>query len=292
MTLSSDYRGRFAPSPTGPLHLGSLVAALASYLDARATGGAWLVRMEDLDRPRTVPGAADRILWQLEAHGLHWDESVLWQSSRDPAYFDALATLQAQGLVYPCGCSRAEIKASSVDSIYPGTCADGLKPGREPRALRLRTAGRVEFSDRLCGPYAQDLEQTCGDFVIRRADTLFAYQLAAVVDDGFQRITQVVRGADLLDSTPRQIYLQRALGLTTPDYLHLPLVLDNAGRKLAKRSGAQALLGAQAEDNLIAALGFLGQPPPQELAGAPVSELLVWAEANWSLGPLLQMSQG
>ena len=281
MTQSSNYRGRFAPSPTGPLHLGSLVAALASYLDARSVGGQWLLRIEDLDTPRTVRGSADMIQRQLESHGLLWDEQVFWQGRRDPAYRVALAQLEQQELIYPCACSRAELAAAGHKEIYPGTCAGGLSPGQAARALRLRVAGSVQFADRGYAEQNQDLPRECGDFVIRRADGLFAYQLAVVVDDAFQGITHVVRGLDLLNSTPRQIYLQQALGLPTPVYLHLPLVLDSEGRKLAKQSGAAALLDERAEVNLLAALEFLGLRLPQEFLGAGVAVLLAWALKNW-----------
>jgi len=286
LTPSSSYRGRFAPSPTGPLHLGSLVTALAGYLDARVAGGKWLLRIDDLDPPRTLPGAADTILRQLESHGLHWDERVLWQSQRQAAYQLAVAQLDGQGLLYPCGCSRAEIRAGGRGDFYPGTCAAGLPPGRQPRGLRVRVSGQIGFNDRLYGAQSQVLPQACGDFIVRRADSFYSYQLAVVVDDAYQGITQVVRGADLLASTPRQIYLQRILALGSPDYLHLPLVLDPQGRKLAKQTGAAALLGERAETNLLAALRLLGHSPPAEVVGAGVSELLGWALSHWSIARL------
>ncbi len=287
------YRGRFAPSPTGPLHFGSLVTAVGSYLDARHRGGEWLVRMEDLDRTRERPGAADRILRTLEAFGFHWDDEVLYQSRRDPAYREALERLLDAGLAYPCGCTRREIAERGLPGIegprYDGTCRDGLPPGRQPRAYRLRVpAETVTFRDRVCGPCGHNLANEVGDFVIRRADGLFAYQLAVVVDDAWQGITQVVRGADLLLSTPRQIHLQRLLGLPTPDYAHLPLVLDENGRKLSKQSDARPVDPDDPIPALVAALAFLGQPPPPERP-ATVEGLWQWAIPRWHLpgpGPL------
>jgi glutamyl-Q tRNA(Asp) synthetase len=245
------YRGRFAPSPTGALHIGSLVSALASSLDARAHGGGWLVRIEDVDGPRTVPGVAEHILATLARFGMHLDEPPLWQSRRDSAYAQAFGRLQAAGLVYPCGCTRREIADSLVHAharhatlAYPGTCRDGLR-GRPPRAWRLRVpdgeAARVTFEDRWQGTQRQDLATDVGDFVLKRADGQWAYQLAVVVDDAEARITHVVRGADLLDSTSRQIYLQQCLGVPTPAYLHAPVVMNDAGEKLSKQTGALAL---------------------------------------------------
>jgi glutamyl-Q tRNA(Asp) synthetase len=234
-TPSSIYRGRFAPSPTGPLHFGSLVAALGSYLDARAHGGEWLVRMEDLDTPRVVPGAADDILRTLERFGLQWDGPVLYQSSRIEAYEAALENLRARGLVFPCICSRKD-----VGERYPGTCRKGAKPGRTSWRFQAGPA-TVAFVDRRLGTQSQNVEEYVGDFVLKRADGVFTYQMAVVVDDAFQGITHVVRGEDLLDSTPRQILLQRALGYPQPDYLHLPVVLNEAGQKLSKQTGAAVL---------------------------------------------------
>jgi glutamyl-Q tRNA(Asp) synthetase len=258
--------GRFAPSPTGPLHMGSLVAALASWLDARAAGGRWLVRIEDLDRPRCVPGAADEILRCLERLGLAWDGEILYQSRRTEAYRAALEKLRVQ--TYWCGCTRREIADSSLGlasdgaHIYPGTCR--AAPPRVPRALRVRTSGEeIRFEDRVQGPQRQVLERDVGDFVLYRADGLFAYQLAVVVDDAAQGVTDVVRGADLLDSTPRQIYLQRLLGLPTPSYLHVPVAVNEAGEKLSKQTGAAAVEAAM--QSLRAALRFLGQPAADTL---------------------------
>ena len=266
------YVGRFAPSPSGPLHFGSLVAALASWLDARAAGGRWLVRIEDLDAPRTQPGAADEILRTLDAVGLVWDGPVLYQSTRLALYREALT--QIENHTYWCACSRREIADSSLGlatdgaQIYPGTCRGGVAPGKTPRALRLKAAGAVEFIDRVQGRQAQLLERDVGDFVLKRADGQFVYQLAVVVDDAAQGVTDVVRGADLLDSTPRQIHLQRLLGYPTPRYLHVPAAVNKAGEKLSKQTGAQAVDPADKQHEIRRALAFLGQPETGDLAQA------------------------
>ncbi len=287
------YRGRFAPSPTGALHFGSLIAAVASYLDARAHGGEWLVRMEDVDAERNVPGAADDILRTLDAFGFAWDGEVLWQSTRDEAYAAALAELNAAGLAYPCACSRKEIAARTtrpaIDGglVYPGTCRSGLAPGAAPRAWRLRVDNiPMPFVDRLQGEVVQQLEDDVGDFVLRRADGLFAYQLAVVVDDRFQGITDVVRGADLLASTPRQIWLQRCLGYPTPRYAHLPVATNTAGEKWSKQTLAPALESGKAAAELVRALAFLGQPVAAELGRATVAEVWDWASAHWSFAAI------
>lgn len=242
--------GRFAPSPTGPLHLGSLVAAVGSWLHARAGGGRWLVRMEDLDTPRVVPGADRAILEALRLYGLDWDGEVVYQSQRLALYEDALSALRARGLVFDCACSRAELQRSAsapaatdpAERIYPGTCRGGLPAGRTARAVRFRAPDRViAFHDRVAGLIAENVATRTGDFVVKRADGVFAYQLAVVVDDGEQKVTEVVRGADLLDSTARQIALQDALSLPHPEYGHLPLVVAADGSKLGKRDGALPL---------------------------------------------------
>jgi glutamyl-Q tRNA(Asp) synthetase len=267
------YVGRFAPSPTGPLHFGSLVAALASWLDARAARGRWLVRIEDLDAPRVQPGAADGILRTLERLGLDWDGPVLHQSTRAPAYKRALAALESK--TYWCGCTRREIADSSLGlaadgaQIYPGTCRGGVAAGKSRRALRLRTTDeRNSYVDRVQGPQGHILEREVGDFVLLRADGQFAYQLAVVVDDAEQGVTDVVRGADLLDSTPRQIFLQRLLGHATPRYLHVPAAVNAAGEKLSKQTGAQPVDTGRKEAELRRALAFLGQPETDDLAQA------------------------
>jgi glutamyl-Q tRNA(Asp) synthetase len=256
--------GRFAPSPTGPLHFGSLVAALASWLDARAANGRWLVRMEDLDRPRMQPGAAGEILRALERLGLDWDGEVTYQSRRAALYQAALEQIRAHS--YWCCCTRREIADSSLGlasdgaAIYPGTCRRGLPPGKPPRALRLRVdASKIEFVDRVQGRREQVLSRDVGDFVLYRADGQFAYQLAVVVDDAAQGVTDVVRGADLIDSTARQIFLQRLLGLPTPRYLHVPVAVNAAGEKLSKQTGAEAVDLSRPEQALRRALAFLGQ---------------------------------
>jgi glutamyl-Q tRNA(Asp) synthetase len=277
------------PSPTGPLHFGSLIAALASCLDARTHGGEWLVRMEDVDTPRNVPGAADDILRTLAAFGFTWDGPVLYQSTRLAAYDEALEKLKSIGLAYACSCSRKEIAElatrPAVDGglVYPGRCRDGLVQGQQARAWRLRVDTRaMAFDDRLQGRVVQHLESDVGDFVLRRADGLFAYQLAVAVDDHFQGISDVVRGADLLASTPRQIWLQHCLGYALPRYAHLPVATNPAGEKWSKQTLAPALPAAQAAAELIRALNFLGQNAPVDLARASVAEVWQWALAHWS----------
>ncbi len=265
--MPGAYRGRFAPSPTGPLHAGSLVAALASWLDARAHAGQWLVRIEDVDGPRCPPGMDELILQQLAACGLHADEAPTWQSQRGALYQAALDRLIASGAAYGCACTRAEIAAAAPqrerhgELVYPGTCrpgVDGGTHGRPPRAWRLRVDGRIDWHDRRLGAQTQDLAREVGDFVLKRADGLWAYQLAVVVDDAEQGITDVVRGQDLADNTPRQIALQRALGLPTPRYLHTPLVLGADGQKLSKQNGAAALDLSDPLARLREAAGVLG----------------------------------
>ncbi|HEX5093886.1 MAG TPA: tRNA glutamyl-Q(34) synthetase GluQRS [Burkholderiales bacterium] len=259
------YVGRFAPSPTGPLHFGSLVAALASYMEAKAAQGKWLVRIEDLDRPREQPGAADDILRTLERLGLHWEGAVEYQSRRLERYRAVLDDLLRRGFAYPCACTRRELEDSAlaIDGarIYPGTCRHGLPPGRQARAVRLRTHDApIAFRDRVQGWVEQRVEREVGDFVLLRADGLFAYQLAVVVDDFDQGVTDVVRGADLLDSTARQIHLQRLLGARTPGYAHVPVVLNAAGEKLSKQTGARPLDFSDPAAEMARARRFLGQP--------------------------------
>lgn len=292
----APYRGRFAPSPTGPLHFGSLVAALGSYLDARACGGEWLVRMEDLDRPREVRGAADAILRALDSFGFEWDGHILYQSSRAEAYAEAVASLRGSGLVFPCACSRREIAARGTPGadgpIYPGTCRSRLPPGRRARSLRLRTESRpILIRDRIQGEFCQDLEREVGDFVLRRADGIHAYQLAVVVDDAFQGVTHVVRGADLMSSTPRQIYLHQALAARVPAYAHLPLAVDSAGRKLSKSDAAAPVDPADPIPALMQAWSFLGQEAFAEQP-ASLTELWTQARAVWDTNRIPQSGFG
>ncbi|HXZ48191.1 MAG TPA: tRNA glutamyl-Q(34) synthetase GluQRS [Usitatibacter sp.] len=278
-----SYHGRFAPSPTGPLHFGSLVAALASWLDARAAGGRWSLRIEDVDAPRTVPGAAEAIVRALEACGLEWDGEIAWQGRRTALYEAALDRLRAERRVYRCRCSRREVADSALagieGAVYPGTCRELELPADVPCALRLRVPpGVVAFDDRVQGRVAQDVAREVGDFVLRRRDGLHAYQLAVVVDDGEQGVTDVVRGADLLASTSRQIVLQRALGLPTPRYLHFPVATDAGGAKLSKQTRARPLEGREAAARLGGALAFLGQPVPET---REPRELLAEAARRW-----------
>ena len=263
------HRGRYAPSPTGPLHFGSLVAAVASYCDARAAAGEWLLRIEDVDLPRSQRGADSAILATLERYGFAWDGPVARQSARTGLYAAAIETLRASGDVYACACSRRELETAAIapggERVYPGTCREGIpaeRRGRSQRAFRLRVGGeRIEFRDHLQGPQSQDLARDVGDFVVRRADGLYAYQLAVVVDDALQGITHVVRGADLLASTPRQIFLQRRLGYPALSYLHVPVAINAAGEKLSKQTGAAPLPDDPAPA-LFAAWRFLGQELP------------------------------
>ena len=280
------YRGRFAPSPTGPLHFGSLVAAVGSFLDAKSNGGEWLLRMEDVDAPRTAPGAADSILRTLERCGLCWDGEVVFQSRRASLYRAAFERLSIGGEVFACACSRREMADSALGPDgarrYPGTCREGPAPGRDARAWRLKVEPEeICFDDALQGRICQDVAAEVGDFVVLRADGLFAYQLAVVVDDAEQGVTHVVRGADLADSTPRQICLQRRLGLPQPAYLHLPAAIDAQGEKLSKQTRARPLDDARPQAALVAALTFLGQPPPAELGEADPESLWHWAVEHW-----------
>lgn len=287
----TPYRGRFAPSPSGPLHFGSLVAAVGSFLEARSHGGEWLLRIDDLDPPRVAAGASDAIMRTLEAFGLYWDGAVEYQSRREAAYCAALQVLRQQGAVYPCACTRREIADSSVGrsaaAVYPGTCRAGAPETKTPRAMRVRTDGRViEFHDRLQGLIRQYLDLEVGDFVVRRSDGLFAYQLAVVVDDAERGITNVVRGADLLDSTARQIHLQQLLGFALPAYMHLPVVLNACGEKLSKQTLAPPVDSMRPQIALTQALSFLNQQPPAALADASLESVWQWALANWNAGTI------
>jgi glutamyl-Q tRNA(Asp) synthetase len=267
------------------LHFGSLIAATASYLETRCAGGEWLVRIEDIDEPRTVAGSEKQILASLHAHGFRFDGETVRQRERKPLYQAALEKLKTAGIAYPCGCSRKE-----VGDWYPGTCRTSLPPGRSARAWRVRVpAAPISFTDYVQGEQQEALEASCGDFVVLRADGCFAYQLAVVVDDAEQSVTHVVRGADLLDSTCRQIFLQRALGLNTPAYLHVPVALNENGEKLSKQTLAPAIDACAAAANLVRALRFLGQDPSPALANESLERIWAWAIANWDAGRIPKM---
>lgn len=283
----STYRGRFAPSPTGRLHFGSLVAAVASHAQARVNDGVWIVRMEDLDRPREVAGMADALISDLATFGMRSDEPVMYQSRRDDAYAAALEQLRERGLIFACSCSRRELKAHAV---YPGFCRDGVSKKGAAAVRVLATDQLIEHDDAVLGTQAQNIAADVGDFIIKRTDGLFAYQLAVVLDDAEQGITEVVRGADLLDSTPRQIYLQQLLGLPTPDYAHVPLALDGAGNKLSKQSKARPVDPNEPVGGLLAAWKFLGQAAPDS---TPTSVESFWQFAidRWSLERLRPKGQ-
>ena len=273
------YIGRFAPTPSGYLHFGSLVAALASYLDARAVNGRWLLRMEDLDPPREVPGAQSAILNTLERYGFAWDGEMVRQSSRHAEYAALVDTLLEHGLAYACICSRKQLEG--YQGIYPGFCREAGHP-RANAAIRLRVPEQsYGFTDRVQGPYSQHLGREVGDFVIQRRDGLYAYQLAVVLDDAWQGVTDIVRGADLLDSTPRQLYLQQLLGLPQPRYLHVPLIIQPDGHKLGKSYRSPPLPADQATPLLIRALRTLGQPVPEGASYGQPQELLHWASQHW-----------
>lgn len=281
------YRGRFAPSPTGRLHFGSLVAAVASYADARACGGEWLLRIEDLDSGREVKGAADAILRTLERFGLTWDGTVAYQSRRSTLYAERLGQLRSHCLIYPCACSRKQIasdgRSGPEGPIYAGRCRDGLPPGQPPRSERIRVPAKpVTVDDRIQGTLSQSLAQDVGDFVVRRADGVHAYQLAVVIDDAEQGINQIVRGADLLLSTPRQVYLQRCLGLPQPSYAHVPLAVDTAGRKLSKSHADLPVDPSDPVTALLRAWRFLGQPALGHVP-ATVDELWALAIPRWRI---------
>ena len=292
---STSYVGRFAPSPTGPLHFGSLVAAVASYCDAKHNYGKWLLRMEDVDKPREMAGAADDILRTLEAFGFEWDGEVVYQSQRSHIYHNYFQHLKHKGLIYACACSRKEI-ADSVTSagiegaIYPKTCQlKAVLQDNAHAAYRVVTLDKdISFTDMIQGEVTQNLARDIGDFILKRKDGLFAYQLAVVVDDALQGITHIVRGADLLDSTPRQIYLQRLLGVTTPIYAHVPVVVNADGQKLSKQTFAKSITAESPPALMFEALCFLGQCPPAVLKNATLVEMWQWAIANWQLGKIPQ----
>lgn len=273
------YTGRFAPTPSGYLHFGSLVAALASWLDARAAGGRWLLRMEDTDPPREMPGARDAILQTLERYGLHWDGEVVFQSQRHEAYAAVVERLFNMGLAYTCTCSRRQLEG--VGGLYPGYCRNAGHP-REAGAIRIRVPELTyAFDDRVQGHFQQHLGREVGDFIIQRRDGLYAYQLAVVLDDAWQGVTDIVRGADLLDNTPRQLYLQELLGFSQPRYLHIPLITQPDGHKLGKSYRSPPLATEQVTPLLLRALRALGQPVANMPTDAPPSEVLAEAVVLW-----------
>ena len=287
--------GRFAPTPSGPLHLGSLVTALGSFLAARAAGGRWLIRVDDLDRTRIQPGAEAMILRQLEAHGLEWDGAIRRQSAHLPEYEAALSTLRCQGQLYACHCTRAELAQTSQpgpdERIYSGACRE-RELGEVDAALRIRMPSRsLRLDDAARGPIVRVLDRDIGDFIVRRRDGHIAYQLACAVDEAEQGVTEVVRGVDLLGSSFKQIHLMQRLGLPVPRYLHLPLVLDSAGRKLSKQNHARALDLERPGDNLVWALAFLGQPVPAPLTQGTVLEIVAHACAHWRLTEVMTAAQ-
>ncbi|MFD1259538.1 tRNA glutamyl-Q(34) synthetase GluQRS [Entomomonas asaccharolytica] len=276
--MPKPYIGRFAPTPSGGLHLGSLVAALASYLDAKAANGQWLIRIEDIDPPREVAGATDNILRTLEAYGFEWDGEILYQSNRLATYQSVIDRLLSNGLAYACTCSRKQLEDYS---IYPNFCRDALKPCIDA-AIRIRVPELIyQFNDRVQGKFSQHLGREVGDFIVKRRDGFFAYQLAVVLDDAEQGITDIVRGADLLDSTPRQLYLQELLGFSKPNYLHVPILLDENGHKLSKTQCSPILPIKQASQLLITALEILGQPIETNFYQETPKNILNYAVSNW-----------
>jgi glutamyl-Q tRNA(Asp) synthetase len=285
---STGYVGRFAPSPTGPLHFGSLLAAVASYLEARRQNGIWLVRIEDIDPPREQAGATQEILAALECYGFEWDGPIVYQSASDKQHHEAIDALFEKDLAYRCECSRkdlADVPRGPLGLIYPGTCRSGSDA--DETATRVRTSDEpVAFDDGLQGPQSLRLESESGDFVILRRDGLVAYQLAVALDDALQGVTEIVRGIDLMDSTPRQIWLQQCLGLDTPRYQHIPVAVHPDGNKLSKLTGAEGISKTAVEPVLIAALDALGQQPPLELKDAARAEIWAWADQHWQIDVL------
>lgn len=307
INFCTNYIGRFAPSPTGPLHFGSLIAAVASYCDAKANGGNWLIRIENVDKPREMTGAADDILRTLEAFGFAWDAPIIYQSQRSDIYEEYLHNLKQHGLIYACSCSRKEIADSAISSgidgvIYPKTCfkkrlANSTSEKHASAGLmdigswriNVDDAQKITFNDAIQGNISQTLQTDIGDFILKRKDGLFSYQLAVVVDDALQRITHIVRGADLLDSTPRQIYLQQLLGFSTPNYAHVPVAVNSQNEKLSKQTLAKPISLQAAPVLLFEALQFLGQNPPITLKNADLAEIWQWAFANWQLNNIPQL---
>lgn len=281
------HAGRYAPSPTGDLHKGSLLAALAAFFQARSHKAPWYMRVDDLDTPRVIPGKSLEILNTLEAFGLHWDGAVLYQSRRNSIYEDVIARLNKGNYLFDCGCTRREARAGPYGPegpIYPGTCRYGLPAGRAPRSVRIKVGdATVAVTDGIQGHYSQCLAADIGDFVLRRADGIVAYQLATVVDDAAQGVAEVVRGADLMSSTPRQIFLNEALGHARLTYAHVPILVDRRGRKLGKSNGALALDRNRRSNELVEALMLLGQTPPQGLAAESIDRIIEWGIDHWQL---------
>ena len=291
MTVSTNYRGRFAPSPTGPLHFGSLVAAMGSFLQAKSQNGQWLLRIDDIDPLREQDGAADNILRTLEGFGFEWDDKVLYQSNRKERYQEAVHHLLEQKLAYPCSCSRKSILEKTGQTkgeiVYPGFCRNGPLENLSKLSeynIRLRCNNELlQFDDAVLGPQSFDLEKMNGDFIVQRRNGYFSYHLASGVDDAEQGITEVVRGADLLNCTPSQIHVQHTLALTTPRYCHLPIALNEAGQKLSKQSHAKSIDSKESVDLLYKSLKFLGQMPPIELMNTDNEEIWNWAINHWQL---------
>jgi len=291
--------GRFAPSPSGPLHFGSLLAAVASFMQAKHQGGKWLVRIEDIDPPREVAGASDTILQQLDRHGLHWDDSVIYQSTQIARYFELLEDLTAQNVIYHCDCTRQRLNL--LNGIYDSKCHK-LNLSEDNTSVRLSVKDSlkligskndsINFCDRIMGDYLQSLTQEVGDFVLRRRDGLISYQLAVVIDDHLQGITEVIRGADLIDSTPRQILLQQCLGYKTPIYGHIPLAMNNLGQKLSKQHHAKQLPQKNEQEQVWLALDWLKQNPPLELRNSSVKEIIDWGISHWELSKIPDSKKG
>lgn len=280
---SDNYKGRFAPSPTGPVHYGTLVAAVGSYLQARQNNGEWFIRMDDVDTVRVVDGADEDILYTLEQFGFEWNGEVTYQTKQIDSYQQALEMLISQSMIFPCLCSRKQL-AKTGNSIYPGTCRHRTLPERKEHALRVLSQDiNIEFDDIVMGKQHQNIKQQCGDFIVKRRDGLFAYQLAIVVDDAAQDITEVVRGADLLSSTHRQIYLQQLLNYSTPRYCHIPLAVDEAGKKISKSEQATKVDIRNKEKLLANALSFLGQRPPKDLGKSQLIDIWLWAIEHWNI---------
>ncbi len=275
--------GRFAPSPTGPLHYGSLLAAVASYLNIRSKNGTWLVRIDDLDPPREMAGAASDILHSLESFGLHWDSDIVYQSRRLRAYDEALTKLQQKELIYPCSCSRKDI-VKRGETVYTGHCRNGHNKIQKHNSIRIKVPQQtINWSDMVQGPQSADIFQDYGDFIVRRADDLHAYHLAVVVDDAYQGITESIRGADLLSSTFAQIYLQQVLDIEPPQYAHIPVAVNSFGEKLSKQSGAAPVSRQDPPRTLFKTLKDLGQNPPKDLEASSTSDILHWGKKNWDL---------